>query len=241
MSYVDHSYFSFPYAPTEFDDGAICSSAVDACSENYDICTANLGGQGDFLVTIDVPGGGGITVDATAQDLGAEATSICSSLSSEACGNLRATSCEDIDSEKMDRVINMAGLMDKIESLPSGKETLLVKSVYSDAIELSGGETQKLMLARALYKDAPIIILDEPTAALDPIAENEIYQKYNELTQNHTSIFISHRLSSTRFCDRIIFIENGGIVEEGDHFTLMKQGGKYKEMYDMQAHYYKKI
>ena len=148
---------------------------------------------------------------------------------------------EDIDSEKMDRVINMAGLMDKIESLPSGKETLLVKSVYSDAIELSGGETQKLMLARALYKDAPIIILDEPTAALDPIAENEIYQKYNELTQNHTSIFISHRLSSTRFCDRIIFIENGSIVEEGDHFTLMKQGGKYKEMYDMQAHYYKKI
>lgn len=98
MSYVDNSYFSFPYAPTEFDDGAICSSAVDACSENYDICTANLGGQGDFLVTIDVPGGGGITVDATAQDLGAEATSICSSLSSEACGNLRATSCEDIDS-----------------------------------------------------------------------------------------------------------------------------------------------
>ncbi|MCF6460192.1 ABC transporter ATP-binding protein [Clostridium sp. Cult3] len=146
---------------------------------------------------------------------------------------------EEIDDEKMDSVLNMSGLMPKIRSLPNGKKTLLVKSVYSEAIELSGGETQKLMLARALYRDGPIIILDEPTAALDPIAENEIYQRYNELTQDHTSIFISHRLSSTRFCDRIVFMEDGRIVEEGDHYTLMEKGGKYREIYDMQSHYYK--
>ena len=115
----------------------------------------------------------------------------------------------------------------------------MVKSVHEDAIELSGGEVQKLMLARALYKDAPIIILDEPTAALDPIAENEIYKKYYELTKEKTSIFISHRLSSTRFCDRIVYIDSGEIIEEGDHQTLMDMGGKYREMYDKQSHYYK--
>lgn len=153
--------------------------------------------------------------------------------------NIALVSEEDVDDEKMDRVLNMSGFMEKVSSLPKGRNTLLVKSVFDEAIELSGGETQKLMLARALYKDAPIIILDEPTAALDPIAENEIYQKYNELTKNHTSIFISHRLSSTRFCDRIVFIEDGKVIEEGDHFSLMKEDGKYRKMYDMQSHYYK--
>lgn len=146
---------------------------------------------------------------------------------------------EKIDDEKMNRVLNMSGFMEKIKALPKGKKTLLVKSVYEEAIELSGGEVQKLMLARALYKDAPIIILDEPTAALDPIAENEIYQKYNELTKDRTSVFISHRLSSTKFCDRIVFIENGEMLEEGDHYSLMNKNGKYKEMYDMQSYYYK--
>ncbi|NLV88734.1 MAG: ABC transporter ATP-binding protein [Tissierellia bacterium] len=146
---------------------------------------------------------------------------------------------DDIDQARMDRVIELSGLKDKIEALPKGRKALLLKSIYDEAIDLSGGEMQKLMLARALYKDSPIIILDEPTAALDPIAENEIYQKYNELTQGKTSIFISHRLSSTRFCDRIVFIEDGRIVEEGDHNSLMEKGGKYKEMFDMQSHYYK--
>lgn len=146
---------------------------------------------------------------------------------------------EKIDDEKMNRVLNMSGFMEKIKALPKGKKTLLVKSVYEEAIELSGGEVQKLMLARALYKDAPIIILDEPTAALDPIAENEIYQKYNELTKDRTSVFISHRLSSTKFCDRIVFIENGEMLEEGDHYSLVNKNGKYKEMYDMQSYYYK--
>lgn len=153
--------------------------------------------------------------------------------------NIALKTEENIDDKKMNNVINMSGLNKKIKSLPKGKKTLLVKSVYEEAIELSGGEMQKLMLARALYKDSPVIILDEPTAALDPIAENGIYEKYNELTKGHTSIFISHRLSSTRFCDRIIFIENGSIIEEGDHYSLMKQDGKYKKMYDVQSYYYK--
>ena len=105
--------------------------------------------------------------------------------------------------------------------------------------ELSGGEKQKLMLARALYKDAPVIVLDEPTAALDPIAENELYLKYNELTANKTSVYISHRLASTRFCDRIVYLENGEIVESGSHDELMKLGGKYAHMFELQSHYYK--
>ncbi|NLM98333.1 MAG: ATP-binding cassette domain-containing protein, partial [Halanaerobiaceae bacterium] len=132
-----------------------------------------------------------------------------------------------------------SGLMDKIKSLPEGVKTPLVKTILENAVELSGGELQKLLLARALYKDAPIIILDEPTAALDPIAENEIYRKYHELAENRTSIFISHRLASTRFCDRIVLIDKGEIIEEGDHHTLMELGGKYREMYDKQSHYYR--
>lgn len=146
---------------------------------------------------------------------------------------------KDIDHKKVDEVLHMSGLMEKVNSLPKGKKTILLKSIYEEAIDLSGGEMQKLMLARALYKNAPIIILDEPTAALDPIAELEIYQKYDELTKNHTSIFISHRLSSTRFCDRIVFLQEGSIIEEGNHYSLMKKNGKYKNMYDMQSHYYK--
>lgn len=146
---------------------------------------------------------------------------------------------KNVDDEKINNVIDLSGLKEKINSLPEGKKTLLVKSVFKDAVELSGGEMQKLMLARALYKDSPVIILDEPTAALDPIAENEIYEKYNDLTKGHTSIFISHRLSSTRFCDRILFIENGSIAEEGDHYSLMNNNGNYKKMYDMQSYYYK--
>ncbi len=153
--------------------------------------------------------------------------------------NIALQKAENINKDKMLRVLNMSGFMKKVQSLPKGMETPLIKSMNEGAAELSGGETQKLILARALYKDAPIIILDEPTAALDSIAENELYEKYNELTKDHTSIFISHRLSSTRFCDRILFIENGQIIEQGDHQSLMKLNGKYKEMYDMQSYYYK--
>ena len=104
--------------------------------------------------------------------------------------------------------------------------------------ELSGGELQRLLLARALYKNAPVLILDEPTAALDPIAENEDYQAYHKLTEGKTSVFISHRLASTRFCDRILFMENGEIVEIGTHDELMEQKGRYAEMFEVQSKYY---
>ena len=133
----------------------------------------------------------------------------------------------------------LSGLDQVIEKLPHGLDTLLVSDLNEEGIQLSGGEQQKLMLARALYKNAPIMILDEPTAALDPIAENEMYLKYHELTKNATSIFISHRLASTRFCDRILFMEQGEIVEMGTHEELLKTGGKYREMFDIQAKYYK--
>ena len=124
--------------------------------------------------------------------------------------------CVDgIDETRVWQCIDKAGLTEKIKSLPKGIETHLGRRVFKDGVEFSGGQTQRLMLARALYKNAPILVLDEPTAALDPIAENDIYQKYNEMTHGRTSFFISHRLASTRFCDRIIFVDSGKIAEEG--------------------------
>ena len=105
-------------------------------------------------------------------------------------------------------------------------------------MELSGGEQQKTMLAKALYKGGDVLILDEPTAALDPIAENDIYRKYNEMTQGVTSFFISHRLASTSFCDRIILLEDGRIAEQGTHEELLAKQGRYWEMFNVQSRYY---
>lgn len=150
-----------------------------------------------------------------------------------------SSSEKEIDRDRVMDVIRQAGLADKINSLPNGIDSGLMKGVFDDSIEMSGGEKQKLMLARALYKDAPVIVLDEPTAALDPIAENELYLKYNVLTANKTSVYISHRLASTRFCDRIVYLENGEIVECGSHDELMKLSGKYAHMFELQSHYYK--
>lgn len=140
--------------------------------------------------------------------------------------------------EKINEAITLSGLKEKIVSLPNGVSTELVPSVVEGGINLSGGEAQKLMLARAIYKEAPLIILDEPTAALDPIAEQEMYLKYNDLTKNRTAIYISHRLSSTRFCDRIILLDQGTIAETGSHEELMKLSGKYKELFEIQSRYY---
>ncbi|RAP73764.1 ABC transporter ATP-binding protein [Paenibacillus montanisoli] len=154
-------------------------------------------------------------------------------------GNISQQSPDRTDYEKVKKCLELSGLLEKVSGLEQGESTLLVRRVHDDAIELSGGEKQKLALARALYKDAPVIILDEPTAALDPIAESEIYQRYAELTAGKTSIYISHRLASTRFCDRILLIDDGGIAECGTHDELMRYGGKYAEMFNVQSRYYK--
>ncbi|MBQ6164469.1 MAG: ABC transporter ATP-binding protein [Clostridia bacterium] len=153
--------------------------------------------------------------------------------------NISMKTDEETDGELLQSCAGRAGLAAKIESLPDGFETLLVKSVNENAVELSGGETQKLLLARALYKDAPIIILDEPTAALDPIAENEMYLKYSALTAGKTSLYISHRLSSTRFCDRIVFLSDGKFAEVGTHDELTAAGGEYARLFEVQSKYYK--
>ena len=148
--------------------------------------------------------------------------------------------CVDgIDETRVWQCIDKAGLTEKIKSLPKGIETHLGRRVFKDGVEFSGGQTQRLMLARALYKNAPILVLDEPTAALDPIAENDIYQKYNDMTHGRTSFFISHRLASTRFCDRIIFVDSGKIAEEGTHDELLKNVGGYAYLFEVQSKYYR--
>lgn len=144
-----------------------------------------------------------------------------------------------LDRERAERCMRRAGLGRKLDSLPLGIDTRLDKQVNKDGIELSGGEAQKLMMARALYKDAPVLVLDEPTAALDPIAENEIYLQYRDMTEGKTSLFISHRLASTRFCDRILFLKDGKIAEEGTHSELIALGGEYAKLFEIQSCWYR--
>lgn len=148
-------------------------------------------------------------------------------------------STAETDLEKAETCMRQAGLGAKIDALPDGIHTKLNKNVHENGTELSGGEAQKLMLARALYKDAPLLILDEPTAALDPIAESKIYTEFNVMAKSKTSLFISHRLASTSFCDRIVLLENGNITEEGTHQELMAANGTYKGLFDIQSCWYK--
>ena len=145
---------------------------------------------------------------------------------------------EDTDMNRFWLAVKRAGLQDKIESL-SKKEDTYISNVFDDnGIQLSGGEIQKLMLARCIYKNAPFLLLDEPTSALDPLAESAMYEEYNQLTRHKTSIFISHRLASTRFCDRILFLKDGKIAEEGTHEELIRNQGEYARIYEIQSHYY---
>lgn len=144
-----------------------------------------------------------------------------------------------IDSERFKQVIRLAGLWERVQELPQKQKTLLGHE-NGQGVLLSGGEAQKTAIARALYKDAPFIILDEPTAALDPLAEAEIYENFDTLIQNKTAIYISHRMSSCKFCDKIVVLGDGRILEEGNHETLLAQKGRYFELYRAQEVYYKK-
>ena len=157
------------------------------------------------------------------------------SIAENVCG------CEpqDADKKKLEECLKKAGLLEKVNTLAKKEETYITQTLDEKGVVLSGGETQKLLLAKAMYKDGPMLILDEPTSALDPIAESRIYEEYNQLADKKTAVFISHRLASTKFCDRILFLDGGQIVEEGSHDQLMKNGGKYREIFDIQSHYYK--
>lgn len=146
---------------------------------------------------------------------------------------------DDIDEERVRQCLKTAGLSEKITSLPEGIKSKYDKTFWDDGVNFSGGEIQKLLLARALYRQSPVVVLDEPTAALDPVSENHLYETYDEMMKGKSTIFISHRLASTRFCTRIILIEAGRIIEEGTHDELLKSKGRYYELYETQAKYYR--
>ncbi len=145
----------------------------------------------------------------------------------------------EYDAERVESCVRRAGLSERLDTMENGIETCLYKDFDDKGVEISGGEMQKLCLARAIYKGSPFIVLDEPTAALDPISEHDIYTKFNGIVGTRTAIYISHRLSSCRFCDEITVMENGRIAERGSHDELLSKGGVYKELWMAQAEYYK--
>lgn len=144
---------------------------------------------------------------------------------------------EQVDQKRCDEVLKQVDLYDKVMNWPDKQHTLLYKNL-GEGINVSGGEAQKIAIARALYKDAPMVIMDEPTAALDPLAEAEIYESFNAMIQNKTAIFISHRMSSCRFCDEIVVFDDGQIVQQGTHDELVHEDGLYSELWNAQAQYY---
>lgn len=144
---------------------------------------------------------------------------------------------EEVEEERMWKTLKQTGMKERVERMPDKLYTLLYKN-NGDGVELSGGEAQKLAIARALYKDAPFVILDEPTAALDPIAEAEVYRNFNDMIQGKTAVYISHRMSSCKFCDDIIVLDSGRIAEQGNHNKLLREEGIYATLYNAQAQYY---
>ncbi len=154
--------------------------------------------------------------------------------------NVSMRRSEDTDEARVSECLERCGLMDKIEKLENGRKTQVLKVLEEDGVDFSGGEKQKLALARALYKDAPVLILDEPTSALDPLAEERLYRNFNDWIGDKTGIFISHRLSSTRFCQKVALFEGSHLVEYGSHEELMKKKGKYYDLYETQAELYRK-
>ncbi len=158
---------------------------------------------------------------------------ICQPLGNNVAGSM------EYDRERVKRALIDAGFADRLAAMEKGLDTMLYKNLSEDGVEVSGGEAQKIAIARALYKDAPFIILDEPTAALDPIAEAEIYSKFDEIAGNKTAIYISHRLSSCKFCDEIAVFHEGAVVQQGSHAELLAdRGGKYYALWNAQAQYY---
>lgn len=153
--------------------------------------------------------------------------------------NVSMRSDERMDTVRVEQSLRNAGLGEKLDAWEKGLNTPMMKILHDDGIILSGGEKQKMALARALYKDAPIVILDEPTAALDALAESRMYEYFDSLVSGKSAVYISHRLASTRFCDRIAMFEDGQMVEYGTHMELMEKNGKYAEMFHMQSFYYK--
>lgn len=151
--------------------------------------------------------------------------------------NIACTS-ENIDINRVYEVLDKVGLKDKVDSFPKGIEQMMLKIIDENGIELSGGESQKLAIARALYKNGNMVIMDEPTSALDALAEAEIYKDFSELVENKTSIYISHRLSSTKFCDVIALFDKRGLIEYGTHEELMEKRGEYYKMFTIQGKYY---
>ncbi len=149
--------------------------------------------------------------------------------------NVSMSEIENTDVEKVKDCMTTVGL----ESLTEDLDAMLIKEASENGLNLSGGQIQRLLIARAAYKDSSCYLLDEPTSALDPVIESEIYQKYNEITKGKTVVFVSHRLASTRFCDRILYLKNGQIVEQGSHEDLLELNGEYTKMYQTQAQYYK--
>ena len=146
-----------------------------------------------------------------------------------------------LNSTRLMQCIAESGLSDEIGALEHGLETSITKEFDEEGVELSGGNAQKVAIARALYKDAPLIILDEPTAALDPIAEYEIYQHFHNMITNKTAVIITHRLAAAKLSDKIAILCEGMMAEYGTHDELYAKGGIYTDMYDKQAQFYKRI
>ena len=153
--------------------------------------------------------------------------------------NIACRPLNQVDETRVKGTLKKIGLHKKISRLPQGIHTKISKIIDRDGVDFSGGERQKLLLARSLYQDGSIIILDEPTSALDPIAEKKLYEDFSDLVNGRTAIFVSHRLATTKFCDRIIVLKGGAVIEEGTHDELMEKQGEYAKMYQVQSKYYK--
>ena len=246
---IEFRNVSFTY---EGSDKPVLQNINFKISANEKIALVGNNGAGKttivkLLCGLYSPTGGEILVDGKSiNDIGVESyqdmisvlfqdtSPIALSIAENVCG----CEPEDVDLKKLKDCLEKAGLYEKVNSLSKKEKTYITQTLDEKGVVLSGGETQKLFLAKAMYKDGAMLILDEPTSALDPIAESRIYEEYNELADKKTAVFISHRLASTKFCDRILFLDGGQIVEEGTHDQLMKKGGKYREIFDIQSHYY---